>query len=132
MQNVQIYHINQHHYEQKEEHQNKIKAENGGNCQTTNLIYAVICTRHNAICVGQTGCSLASRFSKHRHDIKNRPDNTEIAEHFHKGHQEGDMKAMILQQDFLSPRNNENTLKIDGSVGCRACSMNPRLESTKA
>ena len=75
----------------------KIKAEAGGNCQTTNLIYAVICTRHNAICVGQTGCSLASRFSKHRHDIKNRPDNTEIAEHFHKGHQEGDMKVMILQ-----------------------------------
>ena len=75
----------------------KLKAENGGNCQTTNLIYAAICTRHEFVCVGQTGSSLASRFSKHRHDIKQRPDNSEIAEHFHKDHSDGDMKVMILQ-----------------------------------
>ena len=74
-----------------------IKAENGGNCQTKNLIYAVICTRCDMICVGQTGTTLCSRFSRHRYDIKHRPDNTEIAEHFHTGHEEGDMKVMILQ-----------------------------------
>ena len=44
----------------------------------------------------------------------------------------GTWKLWYCKRDFLSPRNNENTLKIDGSVGCRACSMNPRLESTKA
>ena len=61
------------------------------------MIYAAICTRHEFVCVGQTGSSLASRFSKHRHDIKQRPDNSEIAEHFHKDHSDGDMKVMILQ-----------------------------------
>ena len=75
----------------------KIKAENGGTCQTKNLIYGVICTRCNMICVGQTGTTLCSRFSKHRYDIKHRPDNSEIAEHFHTGHEEGDLKVMILQ-----------------------------------
>ena len=74
-----------------------IKAENGGNCQTNNLIYAAICTRHDMICVGQTGTTLSSRFSRHRHDIKERPDNSEIAEHFNKNHEDGDMKVMILQ-----------------------------------
>ena len=75
----------------------KIKAEDGGNCQTKNLIYAAICTRHDMICIGQTGATLSSRFNRHRYDIKNRPDNSEIAEHFHKDHQDGDLKVMILQ-----------------------------------
>ena len=74
-----------------------IKAEDGGNCQTSNLIYAAICIQHDVICVGQTGTALASRFGKHRHDIKKRPDNSEIAEHFNKDHKDGDMKVMILQ-----------------------------------
>ena len=74
-----------------------IKTEGGGTCQTKNVVYGVICTRCDMICVGQTGTTLAWRFNKHRHDIKNRPDNSEIAEHFHQGHQDGDMKVLILQ-----------------------------------
>ena len=74
-----------------------IKTEGGGTCQTKNAIYGVICTRCDMICVGQTGVALSSRFSKHRYDIKNRPDNSEIAEHFHTGHQDGDMKVFLLQ-----------------------------------
>ena len=49
------------------------------------------------ICVGERGVALSSTFSKHRYDIKNRPDNSEIAEHFHTGHQDGDMKVFLLQ-----------------------------------
>ena len=56
-----------------------------------------MCKKHNLICVGQTGERLCDRFSKHRYDIKNRPDNSELAEHFHKNHSDGDMEVLILQ-----------------------------------
>ena len=75
----------------------RITAENGGTCQSTNLIYAAICTRHDIVCIGQTGATLSSRFNRHRHDIKNRPDNSEIAEHFHENHDVDDLRVMILQ-----------------------------------
>ena len=78
-----------------------IKTEGGGTCQTKNAIYGAICTRCDMICVGQTGVTLSSRFNKHRYDIKNRPDNSEIAEHFHTGHQDGDMKVLLLQTGLL-------------------------------
>ena len=38
---------------------------------------------------------------KYRHDIKNRPDNSEIAEHFHTRHQEGDTNSIFLQKFIL-------------------------------
>ena len=74
-----------------------IKLKDGGTCQTKNIIYAAICKRHKFICVGQTGESLCNRFSKHRYDIKLRPENSEIAEHFHRDHTDGDLKVLILQ-----------------------------------
>ncbi len=75
----------------------KIKLNDGGTCQTKNVIYAAVCMRHNFICVGQTGEALCMRFCKHRYDIKGRPKNSEIAEHFHQNHEDGDMKVLILQ-----------------------------------
>ena len=74
-----------------------ITLNDGGNCQTKNIVYACVCTRHNIICVGHTGDSLATRFSKHRYDIKKRPKNSEIAEHFSVNHSENDLRVLILQ-----------------------------------
>ena len=74
-----------------------INLTDGGNCQTKNLIYAARCKKHDAIYVGQTGEKLCDRFSKHRYDIKSRPDNSELAEHFHKNHEEDDMEVLLLQ-----------------------------------
>ena len=81
-----------------------MKLKDGGNCQSRNLIYAAICKRHNKIYVGQTGDTLCDRFSKHRYDIKKRPDNSELAEHFHKNHQDGDLKVLILQTGLSKSR----------------------------
>ena len=47
--------------------------------------------------VGHTGNDLANRFGKHRFDIKKRPDNSELAEHFHTGHALEDMEITILE-----------------------------------
>ena len=43
----------------------------------------------------------ATRFAKHRYDIKNRPKNSELAEHFHTGHNmEEDLDITIVQKDL--------------------------------
>ena len=98
-----------------------MKVENGGTCQTKSVIYAALCTRHNTICIGQTGESLTSRFNRHRYDIKSRPGNSEIAEHFHKDHTDGDMKVMILQSGLN--KSNEQREFFEDKWMCRLQSM---------
>jgi len=62
------------------------------------VIYAAICKKCDKIYVGQTGEQLKERFSKHRYDAKKRPDNSELAEHFHKDHSfDKDLEVLILQ-----------------------------------
>ena len=73
-----------------------------GNCRTQGVIYAACCKKHDVIYVGHTGESLNDRFSKHRYDIKKRPENSELAAHFHKDHTEDDMEVFILQTNLLS------------------------------
>ena len=75
-----------------------IEIKDGGTCRSKGVIYAAICKKCNKIYVGQTGEELKDRFSKHRYDIKKRPDNSELAEHFHKDHCiDQDMEVLILQ-----------------------------------
>ena len=55
---------------------------------------------HKVLYIGHTGEQLSERFSKHRHDIKNRPDNSELAKHFH-GHNINDnLNVTILQNNI--------------------------------
>ena len=51
--------------------------------------------------IGHSGEQLSERFSKHRYDIKNRPDNSEIAKHFHKSDNiNDDLNVTILQNNI--------------------------------
>ena len=77
-----------------------IKLKDGGNCKTENVVYVARCKKH-------TGKSLADRFGKHRSYIKNRPDNYELAEYFHKSHDKGDLEICILQSGIKSPEERE-------------------------
>ncbi len=77
-----------------------IKLTTSGTCRSKELIYAARCKKHNCIYVGHTGEELRIRFSKHRYDIKCRPSNSELAEHFHKNHCEKDMEVFILQTNL--------------------------------
>ena len=70
---------------------------------SSGVIYAATCTKHNLIYIGHTGEKLSDRFSKHRYDIKHRPDNSELAAHFHQDHDiSRDMKIKILQSGIRS------------------------------
>ena len=74
------------------------KIQATGNCRSKNLIYAAQCSKHNLIYIGHTGEQLSDKFSKHRYDITKRPENSELAHHFHKDHNiENDLNVTILQ-----------------------------------
>ena len=77
-----------------------VKLACSGTCTSKGVIYAARCKIHNCIYVGHTGEELRTRFSKHRYDIKSRPSNSELAEHFHQNHTEKDMEVYILQTDL--------------------------------
>ena len=70
-----------------------------GNCKSRNVIYGAWCKKHNQIYVGQTGEKLSDRFAKHRYDIKKRPSNSELAQHFCNEHNvDTDLGVVVLQQ----------------------------------
>ena len=80
----------------------EIKKLDGGNCRAANIFYAARCKIHRDIYIGNTGEDLRERFSKHRYDAKNRPDNNELAAHRHK-HQHEFVKAievLILKRNL--------------------------------
>ena len=67
-------------------------------CKVTNVIYAAKCKKHDLIYIGHTGEKLSERFSKHKYDVKKRPDNSELASHFHENHDfDRDLEISVLQ-----------------------------------
>ena len=84
-----------------------IKLRHFGTCGSEGVIYAARCRKHHCIYVGHTGVPLRSRFNKHRWDIKNRPGNSELAEHFHKNHCDNDMEVFILQTGITDEKERE-------------------------
>ena len=77
------------------------KIKGTGNCKEREIIYAAQCSKHKVLYIGHTGEQLSERFSKHRYDIKNRPDNSELAKHFHESHNlNNDLKVTILQNNI--------------------------------
>ena len=77
------------------------KIEGTGNFKEREIIHAAQCSKHKVLYIGHTGEQLAERFSKHRYDIKNRPDNSELAKHFHESHNlNNDLNVTILQSNI--------------------------------
>ena len=81
---------------------NKISINAGGDCKTQNVIYAARCKKHDLIYIGHTGDKLSSRFSKHRYDLKSRPDNNELTKHLNSSDHdfEKDIDITILKSDI--------------------------------
>ena len=77
------------------------KIKGTGNCKEREIIYAAQCSKHKVLNIGHTGEQLSERFSKHRYDIKNRPDNSELAKHSHESHNlNNDLNVTILQNNI--------------------------------
>ena len=53
------------------------------NWKEREIIYAVQCSKYKVLYIGHIGEQLLERFSKHHYEIRNRPDNSELAKHIH-------------------------------------------------
>ena len=109
-----------------------IKLKDFGDCSSEGVYAATCCNKHDSIYVGHTGVALRSRFDRHRHDIKNRPGNSELTEHFRrKNHRESDMEVSTLQTGITDEKHRESledrcicrlqTLKKNKNSTCRRC-----------
>ena len=79
----------------------QVKIKPGATCKTTGLIYAVTCKKCQQIYVGHTVESMATRWSKNKWDIINRPNQNELATHCHHNHDlEKDLEVTILDHGF--------------------------------
>ena len=77
------------------------KIKGTGKCKERKIVYAVQCSKHKVLFIGHTEEQLSERFSKHRYDIKNRPDNSELAKHFHESdNSNDDLNITILQNNI--------------------------------
>ena len=77
------------------------KIKGTGNCKEREIIYVPQCSKDKVLYIRHTGEQLSERFSKHRYDIKNRPDNSELAKHFNEIHNlNNDINVTILQNNI--------------------------------
>ena len=77
------------------------KTEGTGNCEEREIIYVAQCSKHKVLYIGHTGEQLSERFSKRRYDIENRPDNSELAKHFHENYNlNDDLNVTILENNI--------------------------------
>ena len=71
------------------------------NCKEREIIYPAQCSKHKVLYIGHTGEQLSERFSKYWYDIRNRPDNSKLAKHFHKSHNLiDDLNVIIIQNNI--------------------------------
>ena len=63
---------------------NQIQIPSIQNCDSTNGIYCIVCSKCNKLYVGETGLSLRKRINIHRSDVRLKKD-TAVATHFNSG-----------------------------------------------
>ena len=76
------------------------------NYQTTNVVYCISCDKCDQQYVGETGRTLALRFSDHRGYVRNEKFDQPTGEHFNlPGHKLADMKISIVEKVLSSDPN---------------------------
>ena len=94
-----------------------IKVKKGGTCKSTGCIYAVNCIKCNQIYIGHTGKTMAERWSKHKYDIKNRPEQNELSKHCKRNHNlEKDLEVTILDYGYDRVEERE---RLEDKIICR-------------
>ena len=63
---------------------NQIQIPTTQNCDSTNGIYCIVCSKCNELYVGETGLSFRKRINIHRSDVRLKKD-TAVATHFNSG-----------------------------------------------
>ena len=107
----------------------KIDVKPGASCRTKNVIYALNCIKCEKIYVGHTGSTMSERFSKHKYDANNRPDQNEFATHCHQHHDiYKDIEIYILDHGIKSIQERE---RLEDRYICRLQCMEPNGMNVK-
>ena len=77
------------------------KIKGTGNFREKEIIYAAQYSKYKILYIGHTEGQLSERFSKHRYDIKNTPDNSQLAKHFHESHNLIDDRNVTILQNNI-------------------------------
>ena len=94
-----------------------IKVKKGGTCKSTGCIYAINCKKCNQIYIGHTGSSMADRWSKHKYDIKSRPEQNELSKHCKRNHDpEKDLEVTIVDYGIEKLEERE---RMEDKIMCR-------------
>ena len=74
----------------------------GGNCNSSHLVYAAECVKHDQLCIGFTTRPLHMRFNNHRSDINTKDMSCELVKHFVNSNCnfDNDLKLYILQKNL--------------------------------
>ena len=81
----------------------KFDVKPGATCKTEGVIYALYCKKCDEIYIGHTGESISKRFSKHKYDTANRPQQNEFTQHCEKNHDlSKDIEIYILDHGIPS------------------------------
>ena len=95
-----------------EDYNIKINIKTNATCQTSNIIYIIICKKCNVFYIGETNTSLRNRISQHiNHIINFKPYlkyyNKEVPKHFRKKypqHSFKDFKVCVFKSNFVNSK----------------------------
>ena len=77
------------------------KVKGTGSCKKREIIYTAQCSKHKVLYIRHTGEQLAEHLPKHHYNIKNRPENSELAKQFRENHNfKDDANVTILQSNI--------------------------------
>ena len=77
------------------------KIKGTGNCNEREIIYAAQCSKNKVLYIGRKWEQLSELFFKHRYDIKNSPDNSKLAKHFHESHNLNEDPNVAISQNNI-------------------------------
>ena len=107
----------------------EVRLKPGASCHTEGIIYAIRCKRCDLIYVGHSGDHMNKRFSGHKHDIKKRPIQSELATHCHGTHDPvKDLELFIIDHGIKDLRARE---RLEDYYICKLQTMAPHGMNTK-
>ena len=95
-----------------------VKTKPGSHCKSTGIVYAIHCKKCEELYIGETGKTMSERYGGHKYDIKNRPENCDLAKHCCKTDHnlEQDLEVFIIEHGI---HNLEERRRIEDKYICK-------------
>ena len=104
-------------------HQNglTLRIQPGATCKSKGVVYAIHCKKCQLLYIGHSGNDMSVRWGQHKHDIKKRPDQNELATHCHNHHNiDQDIEIYILAHGI---HNDQERERLEDKLICKLQTM---------